>query len=90
MKTAKIDRPCPTEAEEQETLMRWADWAAAQHPELAMLHHVPNGGSRHPKIEQMENMTRWYRHLETEAVAADREAAQQADKQLTMGEEAAK
>ena len=40
-------------------------------------------------IEQMEDMTRWYRHLEAEAVAADREAAQQADKQLTMGEEAA-
>ena len=41
-------------------------------------------------IEQMEDMTRWYRHLEDEAVAADREAAQQAGKQLTMGEEAAK
>lgn len=52
MKTTKIDRPCPTEAEEQETLMRWADWATAQHPELAMLHHVPNGGSRHPKEAQ--------------------------------------
>lgn len=39
-------------------------------------------------IEQMEDMTRWYRHLEAETVAAGREAAQQADKQLTMGEEA--
>ena len=47
MKTAKIDRPCPLEADEQAALMQWVDWATAQHPELALLHHIPNGGSRH-------------------------------------------
>lgn len=42
--------PIPTEAEEQTALFNWAEFAQAQYPELALLHHIPNGGSRH-KIE---------------------------------------
>ena len=37
----------PTEAEEQIALFQWAEFAKAQYPELALLFHVPNGGSRH-------------------------------------------
>lgn len=36
----------PTEAEEQIALFQWAEFAKAQYPELALLFHVPNGGSR--------------------------------------------
>lgn len=36
----------PTEAEEQTALFNWAEFAQAQYPELALLYHVPNGGSR--------------------------------------------
>lgn len=36
----------PTEAEEQRTLFNWADMQSYKHPELAMLYHIPNGGSR--------------------------------------------
>lgn len=36
----------PTEDEEQMTLIRWAALAAGQHPELRLLFHIPNGGSR--------------------------------------------
>lgn len=38
----------PTEAEEQTTLMTWAALESKRRPELLMLHHIPNGGSRHP------------------------------------------
>lgn len=41
-------RACPTEDMEQISLMRWAKAASGRYPELAMLHHIPNGGSRHP------------------------------------------
>ena len=36
----------PTEAQEQATLFQWAAWAARVHPELRLLYHIPNGGSR--------------------------------------------
>lgn len=36
----------PTEEEEQIDLMRWAALAAAARPELRLLFHIPNGGSR--------------------------------------------
>lgn len=36
----------PTEAQEQASLFQWAAWAARKHPELRMLYHIPNGGSR--------------------------------------------
>lgn len=38
----------PTEAEEQEAVFEWAEWQLGRYPELALLHHIPNGGSRHP------------------------------------------
>lgn len=38
--------PIPTEAEEQTALFNWAYVMQAQYPELALLFHVPNGGSR--------------------------------------------
>ena len=40
----------PTEAEEQAALFEWAEVAKRDHPELALMYHVPNGGSRN-KIE---------------------------------------
>ena len=38
----------PTEAQEQETLFAWARMQEGKYPELALLHAIPNGGSRHP------------------------------------------
>lgn len=40
-----ISLPVPTEAQEQITLFSWA--AVQAIPELALLYHIPNGGSRH-------------------------------------------
>ena len=36
----------PRESEEQEALMDWANRASGKWPELALLFHIPNGGSR--------------------------------------------
>lgn len=36
----------PTEHEEQVALMQWAGLQAARHPELSLLHAIPNGGHR--------------------------------------------
>ncbi len=36
-----------TEDQEQIALFEWARLARGKHPELALLLHVPNGGSRH-------------------------------------------
>ena len=44
--TAADILPVPTEEEEQIQLMRWAHLMRRNHPELMMLHHIPNGGSR--------------------------------------------
>ena len=38
----------PTEAQEQTTLFQWAAMMQGRIPELALLHSVPNGGSRNP------------------------------------------
>lgn len=38
--------PVPTEAQEQEVLFRWAQWAMCTHPELKLLYHIPNEGKR--------------------------------------------
>ena len=38
--------PVPTEAQEQITLMNWAELQSGKYPELKLLYHVPNGGSR--------------------------------------------
>lgn len=36
----------PTEAEEQSALFQWAGLMKGKHPELSLLHHIPNGGYR--------------------------------------------
>ena len=38
----------PSEAQEQKALFEWAAWAQKKHPELQVMHAIPNGGSRHP------------------------------------------
>ena len=35
-----------TEAQEQEAVIRWAEMSTGMYPELALLFHIPNGGSR--------------------------------------------
>ena len=41
-----ISRKEPTEDQEQMALMQWAKFEEGAHPELKLLHHIPNGGSR--------------------------------------------
>lgn len=41
-----ITLPVPTEAEEQIALFEWAKLQTGRFPELTLLYHVPNGGSR--------------------------------------------
>ena len=36
----------PTESVEQQCLFRWAAYAVGRLPELAMVFHIPNGGTR--------------------------------------------
>lgn len=50
-----------TEAQEQVALFEWAERARGKYLELAMLYHIPNGGSRNP-IEA--------RHLREQGVRA--------------------
>lgn len=38
----------PTEAQEQEALFNWCQYMQGRFPELRLLLHIPNGGSRHP------------------------------------------
>jgi hypothetical protein len=37
----------PTESAEQQALFQWAALQSGKYPELVLLYHVPNGGSRH-------------------------------------------
>lgn len=39
-------RLCPTEGQEQATLISWANMRVNKYPELRLLFHIPNGGSR--------------------------------------------
>ena len=41
-----VKLPVPTEDAEQMALFRWAELQAGKYPELALLFHIPNGGSR--------------------------------------------
>ena len=43
-------KPKTTEADEQKALMQWAKWQEGRYPELKLLHHCPNGGTRN-KLE---------------------------------------
>jgi hypothetical protein len=38
--------PIPTESEEQITLFQWATLQAKKYPELSLMFHIANGGSR--------------------------------------------
>lgn len=38
--------PCPTEDEEQISLMQWAAVMSGRYPELRLMYHIPNGGAR--------------------------------------------
>ena len=42
-------RTIPTEAQEQESLFRWIAYMMVRFPELELLFHIPNGGSRDPR-----------------------------------------
>lgn len=46
----KDPRKLPSEGEEQATLFSWAQMQSRRRPELKLLFHIPNGGSRN-KIE---------------------------------------
>lgn len=46
MKNNTPSLPVPTESVEQQCLFRWAAFQSGRFPELALLYHVPNGGSR--------------------------------------------
>ena len=37
-----------SEAQEQAALIQWARLQSGRYPPLRFLHHIPNGGSRHP------------------------------------------
>ena len=39
----------PLERDEQELLFEWAEYAACKYPEVALLHHIPNGGRRNAR-----------------------------------------
>lgn len=54
-------KPIQHEAMEQEALFEWASYMRLQHPELSLLFHIPNGGSRN-KYEAM--------HLKRQGVKA--------------------
>lgn len=43
-----MNKQIPTEAQEQTALFQWAAMMEGRISELALLHSVPNGGSRHP------------------------------------------
>ena len=45
-----MDRFIEYEADEQKKLFRWADFMKTEYPELDMMFHIPNGGSRN-KLE---------------------------------------
>lgn len=37
-----------SEAQEQAAVFQWAELMKKRYPPLELLHHIPNGGSRHP------------------------------------------
>lgn len=46
-------KPKTTEAQEQKALIQWAKWQERRYPELKLLYHCPNGGSRN-KMEAIK------------------------------------
>lgn len=43
-------KPKTTEADEQKALIQWSKWQEGRYPELKLLYHCPNGGTRN-KLE---------------------------------------
>lgn len=41
-----VQMPCPKEDREQQTVIEWASWQEAAHPELLNLYAIPNGSKR--------------------------------------------
>ena len=46
MQEERKTAPVPTESAEQQCLFRWAAYQSGAIPELDLLYHIPNGGSR--------------------------------------------
>ena len=46
------------EADEQKKLFRWADFMKTEYPELDMMFHIPNGGSRNTDCLSSLNLAR--------------------------------
>lgn len=44
----RANKLAPRESEEQRMLMEWVEWCKGSKPELELLFHIPNGGSRNP------------------------------------------
>ena len=47
MSVKKRAVPVPTEAQEQIRICEWASWAQGIFPELRLMYHIPNGGTRY-------------------------------------------
>lgn len=47
MQEKRVKPPCPSEDTEQTWLFEWAEMQTGKYPELALMFHIPNGGSRH-------------------------------------------
>ncbi len=50
MQVCSTGKMTVSEHEEQKALFRWAEAARYQHPELALLYAIPNGGHRHKAV----------------------------------------
>jgi len=48
-RSKSVIRDIPTEADEQTTLFRWAAISAGKYPQLQLMYHIPNGGSRNAR-----------------------------------------
>ena len=46
LKAVSRRKPIPHEANEQTALFNWAQLSRCKYPELDLLYHIPNGGSR--------------------------------------------
>jgi len=46
----------PLETEEQQALFQWVSYQLKQYPELAMLYHISNEGSRNPRRAKAEGI----------------------------------
>ena len=49
-KEYKAKRSHNAEGDEQAALFEWAEFRRRRYPELALMHHIPNGGHRHISV----------------------------------------